>query len=130
MMSTPTINHVHLARAFLIGLVLVSIYTAWAGLRLGELTLIPCPFRLVTDTSCPGCGMTRACVSLAQGRFGAAWDYHPFSYLILALAVGTFFFPRKLPEAWQRIPAHIRNCLAGSTLALLLGLWICRLMDF
>ena len=130
MVSARTINHVHLARIFLIGLVLVSVYTAWAGLRSSELSLIPCPFRLVTDTSCPGCGMTRACVSLAQGRFGAAWDYHPFSYLIVALAIGTLCFPRKLPKVWQKLPALIRNCLAGSTLALVLGLWIWRVMNF
>ncbi len=36
-----------------------------------------CPFALVTGMACPGCGLTRAAASLAQGDLVAAVTYHP-----------------------------------------------------
>ena len=34
---------------------------------------IPCPFRLLTGLSCPGCGVTRMIVHIFQGDFAAAF---------------------------------------------------------
>ena len=34
---------------------------------------IPCPLRYFTGLKCPGCGVTRMCISLLQGNFAAAW---------------------------------------------------------
>ncbi len=36
-----------------------------------------CPIKFLTGVSCPGCGMTRACVCLAKGDIRSAWDFHP-----------------------------------------------------
>ena len=51
-----------------------------------------CPFRLVADWTCPGCGMLRAIIRLGQLEFTEAWSYHPFSYPVVAVTtVFTFF---------------------------------------
>ncbi len=42
-----------------------------------------CPFRRLTGLSCPGCGMTRACVSLAHGELRASLTMHPFAWLVV-----------------------------------------------
>lgn len=46
-----------------------------------------CPFHAWTGLPCPGCGMTRALWALLQGRWQAAWEYHPLS-LPLAFGAG------------------------------------------
>lgn len=125
-----TFNHIHLARIFLIGLVLIGIYTAWSGIVPDKMRLIPCLFRLITDISCPGCGMTRACISLTQGKFGAAWGYHPFVFLVVPLALGVSCAPTQLRDSWLTLSAPIRNSLAGIGIALVLGLWVYRLTYF
>ncbi|MBQ8345020.1 MAG: DUF2752 domain-containing protein [Clostridia bacterium] len=38
---------------------------------------IPCPVKWLTGVSCPGCGMTRACLSALTFRFADAFSYHP-----------------------------------------------------
>ena len=45
--------------------------------------VVLCPFRAITGYSCPGCGMTRACVHLAHGDLGASLGYHPFGVLFV-----------------------------------------------
>ncbi|MGC8759863.1 MAG: DUF2752 domain-containing protein [Bryobacteraceae bacterium] len=37
----------------------------------------PCPFRLCTGMSCPGCGATRAVHALLHLRFEEAWKLNP-----------------------------------------------------
>lgn len=46
-----------------------------------------CPFRLITGIYCPGCGMSRALISLFQRDFQNSWSYHPFLIPTLVLAV-------------------------------------------
>ena len=129
-MHTKTFNHIDLARFFLIGLAFVSIYTAWSGILPDEMGLIPCLFHLITDISCPGCGMTRACVSLVQGKFTAAWGYHPFAFFVVPLALGVSFAPTRLGDTWLKLRPLIRNSITGIGIALVLGLWIYRLTHF
>jgi len=38
---------------------------------------ITCPIKWLTGISCPGCGMTRACVSALTLQFSQAFFYHP-----------------------------------------------------
>lgn len=60
-------------------------YALWV--RLTGLAL-PCPLRAVTGLLCPGCGVTRLCLALLRGDFGAAWQANPVLLLLLpALAV-------------------------------------------
>lgn len=42
-----------------------------------------CPFRRLTGFSCPGCGMTRACILLAHGELRASLTMHPFGWLVV-----------------------------------------------
>lgn len=121
------LNHISLARLFLIGLGVVGLYTASAEMAPEEVSLIPCLFHLVTDVPCPGCGMTRACLAIIHGQFGDAWHYQPFSFLIIGLAIGAAFFPIRFKNAWGRCSPLTRNVLAVSGIVLCLSIWIHKL---
>lgn len=121
------LNHTLLARLFLIGLGGFGLYTAASEMSATEVSLIPCLFHLVTDLVCPGCGMTRACLAITHGHFGEAWHYHPFSFLIIGLAIGMAFFPVWFKNAWSRCSPITRNVLAVSGIVLCLSVWIHKL---
>lgn len=66
----------------------------WAGLILGiglayalfvHLTGwgVPCPFHTVTGLWCPGCGVTRMCLSLLRLDLRGAWRANPGLLLLL-----------------------------------------------
>ena len=120
-------NHTFLARLFLIGLGVVGIYTTISEISPADVSLIPCILHLVTDVPCPGCGMTRACLALTQGHFADAWRYHPFSYLIIGLTIGSAFFPMWLKNAWTRCSSITRNTIAVGGVVLCLSIWIYKL---
>ena len=120
-------NHTFLARLFLGGLGVVGFYTAAAEIGPEKASLIPCIFHLVTEVPCPGCGMTRACLSITHGHFGAAWHYHPFSFLIIGLAIGAALFPIRLKNIWSRCSPGTRNVLTISGIVLCLFAWIHKL---
>lgn len=42
---------------------------------------VGCPIRFITGVSCPGCGMTRAIVSILRLDFAGAFHYHPLFIL-------------------------------------------------
>ena len=86
MVIIQMVNHILIARIFLIGLVVIAIFAAVTAQSPDEVSLIPCVFHTVTDVPCPGCGMTRACLSITHGQFTDAWRYHPLSFLILGIA--------------------------------------------
>jgi hypothetical protein len=44
-----------------------------------------CTFRRFSGLGCPGCGMTRCFISLANGDVRAAWSYNPAGLLMFAL---------------------------------------------
>ena len=121
------LNHTALSRLFLIGLGVVGLYTAVSGLVPKEVSLIPCVFHSLTDLVCPGCGMTRACLALTQGQFTDAWHYHPFSFLIVGLAVVAAFFPIWLKKAWARCSPVTQNVIAVGGIVLCLSIWIHKL---
>jgi len=88
-----------------------------------------CPFRRCTGGYCPGCGMTRSAGRLAHGDAAASWEQHP--YLLLALAQLAV-----IGAAWRLAPAVFRHRMASLllpalivNLALLVGIWVARLLD-
>ena len=44
---------------------------------------LPCPFHALTGLWCPGCGMTRMCLSLLRGDLSAAWASNPALMVLL-----------------------------------------------
>lgn len=57
---------------------------------------ITCPIKFATGISCPGCGMTRACLALLRLDLHAALHYHPLVWL-LPVALAVYLFRAKLP---------------------------------
>ena len=51
-----------------------------------------CPFRYITGYPCPGCGMTRAFLSIGQGKPERALHYNPAS-IALFLAMCAYITP-------------------------------------
>jgi hypothetical protein len=48
---------------------------------------IPCLFTKLTGTECPGCGMTRATMSIMKFDFERAWHFNKLSFVILPILV-------------------------------------------
>ena len=49
-----------------------------------QLVGITCPIEFITGISCPGCGMTRAWLSLLlRGDLEAAFHYHPLFWILI-----------------------------------------------
>ena len=46
---------------------------------------IPCGFRLITGYQCPGCGVSRMCLSLLHFDFTGAWQYNAAIMALLPL---------------------------------------------
>ena len=79
-----------------------------------------CPFRAATGLPCPGCGMTRAMVSLGRLDLDGAMRLHPFSLPLLA---GMVFF-----AVTGRVPlGRHHGRLARAGVVALLVLWVARL---
>ena len=123
-------NHTFLARLFLIGLGLVGLYTVVSEISTKDVSLIPCIFYSLTQLACPGCGMTRACVALVQGKFGIAWSYHPFSFFVVGLAIAAAFFPMRLKQTWHRCSSVTQNLIVISGIILCLSIWLIRIGNF
>ncbi|MBR4112843.1 MAG: DUF2752 domain-containing protein [Ruminiclostridium sp.] len=43
---------------------------------------IGCPIKFITGVSCPGCGMSRACLWLLAGDIGNAFYFHPLFWAV------------------------------------------------
>ena len=121
------VNHIFLARFFLVGLGVIAIYMAVFGKSPEEISLVPCIFHSITDVPCPGCGMTRGCIALTHAHFAEAWRYHPFAFLAVGLAIGLSFFPLQLRDAWNRSAPFARNVVVISGIFLCLSLWVYKL---
>lgn len=72
---------------------LQKVLLIWAGLILCGLMLgaalihwdlyLPCIFREITGWKCPGCGVTRMCMSIMKMDFVSAFYYNPVVFLML-----------------------------------------------
>lgn len=74
---------------------------------------IGCPIRLITGIPCPACGLTRAYVSLFQGNFALAFNYHPLYFLLPAvlLCVILLLSIEKKPNCKARLPLILFSLL-------------------
>lgn len=82
-----------------------------------------CPFELLTGIPCPGCGMTRAILSLISGNPSDALLYNPFSFFLLALVTASI-----LPKGWlESMPTRVRLILPHAyavVLGLVITFWV------
>lgn len=121
-------SDIWLARIFLLTLIGVGFASLLFGLLPENLALYPCPFHTITGIECPGCGMTRACIALARGDIGNAFQYNPFSLGLVLFAGGFALFPSDIRRCWQRLPHNIRTLTGWSMLILILGFWAHRII--
>ncbi len=120
----------HPALVLRVGVALVLGVTLASGLALlffdvdllRQLSFFPaCPFHMASGLPCPGCGMTRAFLLLGQLRIGDALAAHPLAPgLLLAMLWTLAGAPGR-----SRIP---RDAVATALLALVLGVWLVRLL--
>lgn len=91
--------------------------------RMAGAVPIFCPFEALTGVPCPGCGMTRAILSLVAGDIGGAAAYNPFCFfLVFTVAVSI------LPSRWlAKVSPAVRKFLPYyymSVLILVLAFWV------
>jgi hypothetical protein len=79
---------------------LVGLTLAGVPIKPSDTALLPelCLFQRFLDLSCPGCGMTRAMLSLSSFNWAGAWQFNPLSY---PMAVTSLAYTLK---AW--LPDH------------------------
>lgn len=63
-----------------------------------DISGIGCPVLYITGVSCPGCGLTRACLKALRFDFASAFHYHPLFFCV-PLALLIFMFRNKMPKS-------------------------------
>ena len=110
----------------LLALGAASLFLA-AGPMRGE-----CGFRALTGADCPGCGMTRAALALAQGDAGGAWRWHPAVFplaLLGAAALALGLHEGLTGRRSLRVAAERHGIRAAIAIAVLLGgVWTVRVL--
>lgn len=90
-----------------------------------------CLFRRVLGWGCPGCGMTRCFISLANGDLRSAWSYNPAGLLMFAIVASQIPF-RLVQIARIRMGlAELQTglwgqCLFGVLGVTMIGQWLLR----
>lgn len=82
---------------------------------------ITCPIKFVTGVSCPGCGMTRAYLSLLKLDFRSAYYYHPL-FILPALGLLIYIFKDKFSKKTLR-------ALEVFFIIMFLTVYVFRMMD-
>ena len=54
-----------------------------------------CPIRLMTGIPCPGCGLSRAYLSLLHLDLAGAFAYHPMFWAVPLLILGCLWYDRR-----------------------------------
>ena len=77
----------------------LSVVLFYGALQLAGIT---CPIKFITGISCPGCGMTRAWLSLLlRGDLEAAFHYHPLFWILIP-AVPLFLYRHRFSERTRK----------------------------
>jgi hypothetical protein len=92
-----------------------------------------CMSRRMFGFSCPGCGLTRSFISLAQGDLAAAWAFNPAGVLLFGITA--FQVPFRTLQLWRirrglpEVVIH-RTGLAAlfAVVVVMIGQWLWRLM--
>jgi hypothetical protein len=92
---------------------------------------LPCPFRLATGWSCPGCGTQRAMHLFLHGDFLAAVHSNPLSLILIPVVA--FLFTRHFAGSASRggrTSNRMRASYIAGMLVLLAAYWIARNMPW
>ena len=93
------------------------------------LALVPfstCIFKFATGLPCPGCGFTRAIVSIVRGDLAASLRWHPLAIPGCVLAIATLVLALALPPGHSAWASYRRHALNGAAAALV-AVWVLRL---
>jgi hypothetical protein len=96
-------------------------------------TTPPCLFYELTGLYCPGCGSGRALLALLQGRFYAAFRYHPLLILAspaLAYALMKYYLAFVLGRDLLPLPKIRGRWFGIAVVAVVMGYWILRNLPF
>lgn len=123
MSSEKRIRRNDLLKKTIVTLVILTAY--YIFVRLTGFS-IPCLFREITGLKCPGCGISRMCMHLAQLEFGEAFLCNPLMFLLLPvfavlLAVKLIFMPDCLEVRSRGYRIGERVCLVT-----VLAYWVVR----
>ncbi len=80
--------------SFFLAAVLVALLLLWNFDPATAGFFPPCIFHKVTDLYCPGCGATRACDALVEGKINQAFGYNPL--FIVCFPFALFFLARSV----------------------------------
>ena len=84
-----------------------------------------CPIKALLGISCPGCGMTRACISAVRLDFVSAFSYHPLWVVLLpyiaVLLVLVVKEKRKVTRIWLLLGAFLMLIVYGVRMAWQIG---------
>lgn len=98
-------------------------------IKLAGISVPPCYFHLFTGLYCPGCGGTRAWISLLHGHFLRSLVYHPVVLYGTALYLAYVFRNLLAVFPWTRhnhSGMAFRNVYLYFAVILILGNWILK----
>lgn len=100
-----------------------------AGKRAAKILLIfvfclfyRCPFKLFLHIECPGCGMTRAVISVLKLNFRQAFQYHPLFPIVLL--GGLYYVFRSQFRKWLHIGSRQEDIMLTIAGLIFLIRWI------
>ena len=111
--QTPTVeDSFYITGWCLIGLILIYIlFSTLSGFHITKY-LLPCILHSLTGLYCPGCGGTRAVISLLHGNLLYSMLYHPF-VPYAAIICGWFMISQSIERISRhklRIGMHYHDC--------------------
>jgi hypothetical protein len=96
-----------------------------------------CPFAKIVGIPCPGCGLTRAALLLAQGRITASLRIHPLgvpsalaSFFLMAATVWVTAKAGSPVAMWNERVGRAAILGFGTVQVAMLGLWVARMFGF
>ncbi len=93
-------------KKLIITLVLLTLLVAYLLLGSYFHIYMFCPIKKITGLYCPGCGVTRMCLSILKGNFYQAFRYNPLIFISLPFFL--FYYFICLFETYKKKPSKIR----------------------